>query len=440
MKKLLFVLFFLGLSNLSFALDKQTLRIHGSNTVGANLAPELVKSWLHSKGFTIIADKITASEERLISAKSNQEYLEIEIHAHGSSTSFKDFSTGKTDVGISSRPIKEKEVQKLAFLGDLRSKHSEYVIALDGLPIIVHPSNPLTQLDVTTVQKIFSGKITDWSQLGLKSIIKKGPINLYARDDKSGTYDTFKSLVLAKDAPLAKNARRFESNTKLSDSVANDPNGIGFVGLAYVRKAKVLAISDDGTQAIKPAAFSVATEDYALARRLYIYIPERSPSVLAQEFATFSVSPAADKIVSNVGFVSQQLNSYKLAVSKQAPAEYLQLTRDAERLSLNIRFNSGSVILDNKAIRNIERLSTYLSKPENKKRKLMLFGFTDKHEVVPYVSLSFSIQRADIVADYMLRNHIAPTKVRGYGQQLAVATNLTQHGKNKNRRVEVWLK
>jgi len=439
MTRLLLVLFILSLSNLSYALDKQVLRIHGSNTVGASLAPELVKSWLNSKGLNIISDKVTAPEERLIVAKSSTQYIEIEIHAHGSSTSFKDFAIGKTDVGISSRPIKDKEVEKLSFIGDLRSKHSEYVIALDGLPIIVHPSNPITKLDIATIQKIFSGKITHWSQLGFKNGINKGRINLYARDDKSGTYDTFKSLVLGKEAPLSKKAQRFESNAKLSDSVASDPNGIGFVGLAYVRNAKVLAISDEGTQAIKPAAFSVATEDYALARRLYIYIPEKGSSILAREFAGFAVSPAADKIVSKVGFVSQELNGYKLAVSKQAPKEYRKLTQDAERLSLNIRFNSGSVILDNKAVRNIARLSVYLSKPENKKRKLMLFGFTDKHEVAPYVSLSVSIQRADIVADYLLRNHIAPAKVRGYGDQLAVATNLTQHGKNKNRRVEVWL-
>lgn len=444
MKRLLFVLFFLSLSNISFALDKQILRIHGSNTVGASLAPELVKVWLRSKGLNIISDQVTASEERLITAQSATQYLEVEIHAHGSSTSFKDFSTGKTDVGIASRPIKDKEVEQLAFLGDLRSQHSEYVIALDGLPIIVHPSNPLTRLDVATIRKIFSGKITNWSQLklqkGLKAGINTGQINIYARDNKSGTYDTFKSLVLTKDAPLSKKAQRFESNAKLSDSVANDPNGIGFVGLAYVRKAKVLAISDEGTQAIKPAAFSVATEDYALARRLYIYIPEKNPTLLAREFADFAVSQTADNIVTRVGFVSQELNGYQHAVSKQAPTEYQKLTQGAERLSLNIRFNSGSVILDNKAIRNIERLSVYLSKPENKNRQLMLFGFTDKHEVVPYVSLSFSIQRADIVADYLLRKHIAPAKVRGYGQQLPVATNLTQHGKNKNRRVEVWVK
>lgn len=436
MKRLFIAVLILSLNNISYAIDKQILRIHGSNTVGANLAPELAKSWLQSKGLEIIADNILAKEERLIIARNSTQYIEVEIHAHGSSTSFNDLAMGKTDVGISSRPIKDKEVEKLSFLGNLRSRQSEYVIALDGLPIIVHPSNPLTTIDVATIKKIFTGQITRWSQIGGN----KGKINLYARDNKSGTYDTFKSLVLGKKSPLSKSARRFESNAQLSDNVAKDPNGIGFVGLAYVRKSKVLAISDAGTQAIKPAAFSVATEDYALARRLYIYIPEKNPQNLAQQFAEFSISSTADKIVTNVGFVSQKVDAYKLVVSKKAPDEYQKLTQGAKRLSLNIRFNSGSVVLDNKAIQNIKRLSNFLSKTGNKQKKLMLFGFTDKHEVAPYVSLSFSIQRADIVADYLLRNHIAPSKVRGYGQQLAVANNLTQHGKNKNRRVEVWLK
>lgn len=433
--RIFIVIVSLSLSISAAAIETQVVRIHGSNTVGANLAPELVLSWLSSKGYSIVSNTITAKEERIIRAKKQNENLHVEIHAHGSSTSFKDFAAGKTDVGMSSRPIKNKEVKALSLLGKLDSKESEYVIALDGLPIIVHKNNPLTELPKEIVRKIFSGEITNWSELGLKD----GLINVYARDDNSGTYDTFKSLVLAKGKPLIKTAKRFESNADLSDEVSKDINGIGFVGLAYIRDAKVLSISDTDTQALAPDTFSVATEDYVLSRRLFMYIPEKNPQPLAKEFVKFAVSAAADSIVKKIGFVSQEIKGYRVNVSETAPHEYRQFVSGAVRLSMNIRFKSGSIYLDNKAVRDVERLVEYFKHPENKNRKLLLFGFADKNEVIPFISNTFSVSRADAVADYLSKNNIHPVRIRGYGQQLPVANNVSKQGRYSNRRVEVWM-
>lgn len=420
---------------MAIAVETQILRIHGSNTIGASLAPELVKSWLHHKDYKIISDTVTAKEERIIIASNMHKKLEVEIHAHGSSTSFRDFQSGQTDVGMSSRPIKESEIIALSSLGQLDSKHSEYVIALDGLPIIVHPSNPLTEISKDIVRKIFSGEISNWAQLGLPD----GRINIYARDDKSGTYDTFKHLVLGKGTPLSKKAKRFESNAILSDEVAKDKNGIGFVGMAYVRNAKVLSVADTGARAMKPSRYTVSTEDYALARRLFMYIPEKNPHPLAKEFVNFAVSKTADTIVKSVGFVSHEIESFKAHIPKDAPEEYRSLIIGAERLSLNIRFKSGSITLDNKAIRDIERIQKFLTEPENMNRQLLLFGFADKTEVIPFLSYSFSVSRADAVADYLLKNKIYPVRVRGYGQEIPIANNVSQHGRHANRRVEIWM-
>ncbi|MBE9532890.1 MAG: hypothetical protein IMF04_02110, partial [Proteobacteria bacterium] len=119
MRKFLVLFFSFVFSFVVTAAETQLLRIHGSNTVGANLAPELVLSWLLSKGYEVVLNKVTAKEERHISAIKQGDRLEVEIYAHGSSTSFKDFATGKTDVGMSSRRIKEKEIKKLSSLGAL---------------------------------------------------------------------------------------------------------------------------------------------------------------------------------------------------------------------------------------------------------------------------------------------------------------------------------
>lgn len=415
--------------------DTQVLRIHGSNTIGANLAPELIRSWLAYNGYLINKDEITAKEERNIIATKSNKKIRIEIHAHGSSTSFKDFAAGYTDIGMSSRPIKAEEIKKLSALGAMDSKDSEYIVALDGLPIIVHKNNPIIKLPKNTLKMIFSGQVTDWSQLGLP----KGHINVYARNNNSGTYDTFKSLVLGKEMPLIKNARRFESNTNLSDAVSKDIYGIGFVGLAYVRNSKVVAISDTDTHALTPETFTVATEDYVLSRRLFMYIPEINPHPLAKDFVKFAASSKADDIVKKIGFVSQEIDGYRVAVPENAPLEYKKLVMGAVRLSLNVRFKSGSIMLDNKAVNNIERLVEYFKKSENQHRKILLFGFADKHEVIPYVSDSFSVSRADAVADYLAKNNIHPIRVRGYGHKLPVANNVTWLGRYANRRVEIWM-
>lgn len=68
-----------------------------------------------------------------------------------------------------------------------------------------------------------------------------------------------------------------------------------------------------------------------------------------------------------------------------------------------------------------------------------MFGFSDKHEVIPYISYSFSVSRADAVADYLAKNHIHPIIVRGYGHQLPVDNNVTKSGHYTNRRVEIWM-
>lgn len=421
----------------ALAADIATLRIHGSNTVGASLAPALLTEWLGQKGYHVTNKKEIAPEEHLISAQNDRgKLIRIELHAHGSSTAFRDLAAGSAELGMASRPIKEEEIKKLAPLGDMTRPDAEYVVALDGLSVIVNAQNPLRSIDKQRLKKIFSGEISRWSQLGIRG----GRIHVYARDNKSGTYDTFKSLVLDKQHPLVKTARRYESNARLSDDVAQDRNGIGFVGLAYVRRSKALAISDAGGAALPPLPFNVSTEDYALARRLFLYLPEKNRTPLLDDFVRFAISAHAQPIVDQVGFVSQKIHAEAHTVPEQSPPEYRQLIRGAKRLSLNIRFRHGMVKLDNKAVHDVQRLAEFVKLPANNRRRIMLFGFADSNEALPYASFSLSVSRADSVADQFVKNHITPFVTRGYGAELPVASNMTDKGRKKNRRVEVWIK
>ena len=182
-------------------------------------------------------------------------------------------------MGMASRRVKPKEISLLRTkTGDLSKVGNEHIIALDGLAVIVNQNNPLKAITTKTLAAIYSGEINNWSQIGGE----RAPITLYSRDGNSGTWDTFKSLVLKKHGTeLSRTALRFESSSELSRKVSQDEHAIGFIGLNYIGYNKALAISEgEGTKAIYPTRFTIATEDYALARRLYFYTPTNSKELV----------------------------------------------------------------------------------------------------------------------------------------------------------------
>jgi len=202
------------------------------------------------------------------------------------------------DLAASSRPIKDSELVDLEPLGDLKSPEAEQVIAIDGLAIILNPRNPLNTLNTEQLAQIFNGEINTWEALGGIG----GTIHLYARDDQSGTYDTFKDLVLRlRGKPLAASAKRFESSEALSDAVSRDPQGIGFIGLPYVRQAKAVAIVDGDSQPMLPLNSLIATEDYPLSRRLFFYLPPSSSNPWAKALVDFAQSSKGQAIVAANG-------------------------------------------------------------------------------------------------------------------------------------------
>lgn len=178
------------------------LRIHGSNTVGEKLSPQLVEGFLRSRGAMQVAVVAGASDVEttiLASLPGRQKSLAVEIHAHGSSTAFADLDGGTADIGQSSRRVKPDEVAKLSpRLGDLSRPGSAHVLALDGLAIIVHPQNRLSSLSIEQVAGLFAGRIKDWSEIGGA----KGPVHLYARDDVSGTWPLRLRVGPHRESPL----------------------------------------------------------------------------------------------------------------------------------------------------------------------------------------------------------------------------------------------
>jgi phosphate transport system substrate-binding protein len=419
------------------ATTSSVLRIQGSNTIGAKLGPALVKGLFEEQGLTAIRIESGAveNEQRVLGKTSDGRSVSIEIAAHGSGTGFTSLADGSAELAASSRPIKDSEAISLHMLGDLKSAAAEQIIALDGLAIILHPENPVSALNTLQLAQIFAGEITDWAQLGAPA----GLIKLYARDDKSGTYDTFKELVLsANGKALSGAAKRYESSDKLSDAVSQDRNGIGFIGLPYIRQAKAVAIAAGDSQPMLPSLALIATEDYPLSRRLFLYNQPQLSNPWARALVQFAHSPRGQAIVEQSGFIAQTVKAVKIASQVNMPKDYQDLAQHAQRLSVNFRFQEGSANLDNKALRDLSRLINYLHEQEKVKGKVVLVGFGDA-KADPARAELLSKLRAMAVRRELSKGGVFFRDIIGMGEELPVAANSADDGRIKNRRVEVWV-
>jgi glucose/mannose transport system substrate-binding protein len=320
------------------AVRNVALRLHGSNTIGKELALALCEEFLKHEEATSVQRKAREKEdetdiEAILPAQSPNP-LTFEIQAHGTKTAFEDLAAGKCDIGMASRPVKTDEAMEClkAGLGDMLSPSCENVLGADGIAVFVNRSNPINELKKEQLTTIFSGGITDWSQVGGRP----GPIRLYVSDDKSGTFDTFSSLVLG-TTPLSPQASRYENMAKLSDEVAAEPNGIGIAGMAFVRGSKPLAISDAGGKPLLPTPFTVATGDYLLSRRLFLYTPDEPQNKWTRKFVEFALATVGggSKLTPAGVFARQSIESARSKLEV-----FSWWTSGGEAAALNALFNT----------------------------------------------------------------------------------------------------
>ena len=429
---------------LSDSTANTVLRLHGSNTIGAELAPALVEGYLRKSGAKNI-EKIngSVSDEVIIQAvlPGQSTASKVEIKAHGSDTAVKALENEECDIGMLSRKLKSEEVQLLAAFGDMKSRGSENVIAMDGIAVIVNKSNPIQELSVHQIAQIFTGEITEWSNVDERV---RGEINVYARDDKSGTFDTFKSLVLGKDKKLVKTAKRIEDSRELSDAVASDANGIGFAGLPYVGNTASVAVYEEGLQPLRPSAKSINARTYLLYRELYFYLPQKNSNKMARELVAFALSDEGQDIVKEVGFVSQALDTpdrtpkpVEAIRRGDIPSELAKIKDSYKECPTVFYFKSGSDELDNKSLDDFDRTERFFGRESVK--EIILVGFADNTGTAAQ-NLELSKRRAESVAKAFKRVGREPDTVTGFGQEAPIRKNDTVEGRDKNRRVEIYYK
>ena len=417
------------------------LRFHGSNTIGGKLLPALAEAFLKQEGYTQVHKEDGAKEdESFIIGERGGKSEQIEIQAHGTKTAFEDLQSGLCDIGMASQKINQEERDRLLpILGDLTSSASEHVLALDGIAIIIHPSNPVRTLTLSQLADIFSGTITDWSQVGGRA----GTIGIYARDDKSGTYGFFRDAVLkTHNTNLSAHAQRFDDSAKLSESVGSDTAGIGFIGLNYVGANKVIGLADNGVEALKPNLLTIKTEDYMLSRRLYLYTAEKPSNPNVFKFIEFAVGATAQPVVASTGLANLDVTPLLMTESndlRKQSTRWKKLTAAAVEIPTRFRFHTNSDELDNRANRDIGRIVYLLTQSAYQGKEVVLIGFAD-NVGSPDLNKILAQKRADIVKNVLAEEGITVRDAEGIGAEAFVAPNDTDENRQKNRRVEIWVK
>ena len=265
MRTTLLLLSALALAPLATA---QKLVIKGSDTLGAKLVPMMAEEF-----------------------KSRKPGISFEIAAEGSTTGIAAITDGTAHIGMSSRRAKTTESSAASAKG-VTLKPT--IVAFDGIAVIVNENSPLDALTARQIERIFTGDINDWAAVGGKP----GRISIYTRNTSSGTYSDFKELAM-KRRDYAGSSQKMAGNEQIAAEVAKNPNGIGYVGLAYMETPGTKVVAIDGH---KPTKEAVLAKQYPYARPTFFYT-NGEPSGEAAEFIGFALSDEGQAIVERVGFV-----------------------------------------------------------------------------------------------------------------------------------------
>src|SRR5204863_5263928 len=224
----------------AFGLDEakaERLVIKGSDTLGAKLVPPLAEHF-----------------------KAEHPGTTFDIAAEGSTTGIAAIIDGTAQIGMSSRRAKSSEIGAASAKG-INMKPT--IVAYDGIAVIVNAGNPVKSLTKKQVGQIFTGEITDWSAVGGSS----GKISIYTRNTSSGTYSDWKELAMKK-RDYASGSQKMAGHEQIAAEVGKNPNGVGYVGLAYMKAGGIKVLTIDGAA---PSQQAVRNKTWPYARPTFYY-------------------------------------------------------------------------------------------------------------------------------------------------------------------------
>jgi phosphate transport system substrate-binding protein len=271
----------------------------GSRSERAAAAEASAKLEIQIKGSDTIVNLIQAWAEDFCKIRTD---VNIGITGGGSGTGFAALLNHICSIAMSSREIEDKELKLAAQNG---IKPVEHRIGLDGLIVIVHPSNPVSSLTLDQIRDIFMGRIVNWKQVGGED----RKIVILSRESNSGTHMFFKEHVLRKGKKKSKEefapaALLMPSSQAIVNEIVQNPNAVGYVGMGYLSpRLKALSISiAPGKPAVPATIANVLDNSYPISRPLFLYT-DGEPRDAVKDFIDYALSDAGQATVARLDFV-----------------------------------------------------------------------------------------------------------------------------------------
>src|SRR6266487_6345456 len=271
----------------------------GPKSSSQGAASNSSSTYIQNKGSDTIVNLALAWAEKY---QAEHPEVRISVTGGGSGTGIAALLNKTVDIANASRKIKQEEINQAKSNG---VDPVEHIIARDAIVVIVNPENPVKHLTLKQISDIYSGKISNWSEVGGED----RPIVRLSRETNSGTHVYFLETVIrlgdSKDKTLfSMDTLLLPSSEGIVAEVRQNPNAIGYDGLGYVPKdLKVLAIAKEaGSAYVLPSIATVNDKTYPIARDLYMYT-NGEPKGIVKEYLDWILSPEAQQIVADLGFV-----------------------------------------------------------------------------------------------------------------------------------------
>jgi phosphate transport system substrate-binding protein len=228
----------------------------------------------------------------------NQKHPETSIQVSGGGSGFgiSELINGSADIANSSRPIDLSELEKIK--EKYHKNGVEIPCAKDGLSVFLNKGNPVSELSIQQLSDIFSGKTTNWKQVGGED----AKIKLYGREANSGSFEFFKEHVVKQDFSV--NCKALRGTASVVNAIKNDKYGIGYGGAAYVDGVKDCKVrKDEKSKGVLPTATTIKNKTYPISRYLYMYLKTK-PTGETKAFLDWVLSSEGQALIEGVGYFS----------------------------------------------------------------------------------------------------------------------------------------
>ncbi len=427
----------------------------------AELMTTIVGDYVESKDFNLTEQLNPGSDlpTLLIGDENGLEVSRLSMAQMDNRTAMRALFNGQVAFALTRQRLTPQQViQALGFsVQSISDVVHEEIIGLDAVDFVVSDNSSIDVMDMDAINAVLSGQITNWSQLGGAD----APVELHSLSQSAGLLEQLNARGMS-NAALISGATLHDSAEAMNTAISARANAMGVAFRSQVRNVKSLSLSSACNVFVDSSEFAIQTEEYPLGVRLYRYsLKIGEDSELGRNLGQFINTDFGQRAIESRGMITQELQivpmqqqgarllSAVLAtandkVSRSVMRDYLTETSNARRISTSLRFLSGKAELDSKAVEDISRISEIVRANEYEGYEVLVFGFSDSFGKIG-ANLALSKRRAEAVRQILLNENsgyldVSNVTSYGIGPVAPVGCNTTGEGRQRNRRVEIWLR